>query len=326
MSFINKRFPDLISLGTNGGAAYDLNLLRLASGKKRRIMRHAEPEFMFNISYALRRFTNPDVQAEGLDQLHRFLMCVGVGNSFRFHFPFDYRSSPDHITESDNPFTDVLLVPDDETRSRYQLRLRYEYDGLEVFKVIHRPVAGTVRVGVDGSETMAFSVDADGGVVPDSDPGEEAVVTAGFEHDFEVAVGSGPREPVQFEMTKPNAGRVSSDILLVEETSSHPHPEFFYPGGSYVHGDISGSVNLSILYGKFQTFNASTTQSVYLPDPDAEGIPSGADIFVLKQLGVGTINVRLRDETLVKAIAQNEVAHFSLWRDDDMATGWESGS
>ena len=55
-----------------------------------------------------------------------------------------------------------------------------------------KPVAGTVRVAVDGveqSEATDFTVDATTGVVtfePGHEPGAAAVITAGFEFDVPV--------------------------------------------------------------------------------------------------------------------------------------------
>ena len=62
-----------------------------------------------------------------------------------------------------------------------------EEDALE--RLISKPVAGTVRVGVDGVEadSAAFEIDLTTGTVTfDSPPGAGAVVTAGFEFDVPV--------------------------------------------------------------------------------------------------------------------------------------------
>ena len=49
-----------------------------------------------------------------------------------------------------------------------------------VVRRITRPVAGSVRVALDGEETVAFAIGAGGVVVLDQPPGAGVVVTAGF--------------------------------------------------------------------------------------------------------------------------------------------------
>jgi uncharacterized protein (TIGR02217 family) len=51
---------------------------------------------------------------------------------------------------------------------------------------ITRPVAGSVRVAVDGVETAGFAIGAGGVVVLDAPPSGGALVTAGFRFDVPV--------------------------------------------------------------------------------------------------------------------------------------------
>ncbi|MEC7300092.1 MAG: DUF2460 domain-containing protein, partial [Pseudomonadota bacterium] len=87
-------------------------------------------------------------------------------------------------------FTDQLLARGDGDTHDFQLIKSYRSGQQEVARVIAKPVAGTLRVGVNGSELregVDFSVDlTTGRIVLDEAPVTNAEVTAGFEFDVPV--------------------------------------------------------------------------------------------------------------------------------------------
>ena len=70
----------------------------------------------------------------------------------------------------------------DGTTTRFALVKHYGNQ----MRRITRPVAGSVRVAVDGIETAGFAVESGGWVTFDAAPESGAVVTAGFAFDVPV--------------------------------------------------------------------------------------------------------------------------------------------
>lgn len=95
---------------------------------------------------------------------------MGPARAFRLRDPFDHAG--------DN----VVLGTGDGSGARFRLVKRYG----EIVRRITRPVAGSVRVAVDGLETSAFTLAAGGWVTLDAPPAAGAVVTASFAFDVPV--------------------------------------------------------------------------------------------------------------------------------------------
>lgn len=103
----------------------------------------------------------------------------GPARAFRFRDPFE--DSSNAMAAEPTPF-DQRLGSADGIRAEFPLVKRY--GGVE--RTITRPVAGSVRVAVDGVETSAWTL-APGGVVAfDVAPAAGADVTAGFRFDVPV--------------------------------------------------------------------------------------------------------------------------------------------
>jgi uncharacterized protein (TIGR02217 family) len=99
-----------------------------------------------------------------------FRARMGRARAFRFRDPFDWQVRDQRVGTGDGA-----------TR-RFALVKRYG----EVARRIARPVAGSVRVSVNGAGTAAFSVEAGGWLVLDAAPAAGAAVSASF--DFDVCV------------------------------------------------------------------------------------------------------------------------------------------
>ena len=98
-----------------------------------------------------------------------FRARMGPARGFRFRDPFDARAE------------DVAIGAGDGTERRFALVKPYG----AMLRRITRPVAGSVRVAIDGAETAAFAIDG-GAVVLDAAPAAGATVRASFAFDVPV--------------------------------------------------------------------------------------------------------------------------------------------
>lgn len=137
-----------------------------------------------NWASALTRYdVGPGMRSESdiAELLGFFRARMGPARGFRFRDPFDDCSDADGAP---GPSDQILGTGDGDTL-RFALVKRYG----TVARRITRPVAGSVRVSVDGVETGAFTLEDGGWVVLDTAPDEGALVAAGFRFDVPVRFG-----------------------------------------------------------------------------------------------------------------------------------------
>ncbi|MDZ3830335.1 MAG: DUF2460 domain-containing protein [Sphingopyxis sp.] len=130
----------------------------------------------------------------------------GAARAFRFRDPFDHGSAADGGPPG---ATDQWLGIGDGVRRQFALVKRYGSGDAVQQRAIRLPVAGSVRVSVDGIETAAFSMTAAGEVLFDAAPAPGAAVRAGFLFDV----------PVRFAEDRLEAGRAT---FLAGELASVP--------------------------------------------------------------------------------------------------------
>ncbi|MBR0553897.1 DUF2460 domain-containing protein [Sphingomonadaceae bacterium LXI357] len=107
-----------------------------------------------------------------------FRARLGPARGFRLRDPFDWASGDgDAVSPTDQP-----IGTGDGVAVRFMLAKRYG----ETVRRITRPVAGSVRIAVDGIETHGFTLESEGRLLLDDPPGEGAAVTAGFRFDVPV--------------------------------------------------------------------------------------------------------------------------------------------
>ncbi len=170
-AFDDVLFP--IALGREAEVAPEVStaILTSAGGHEARNAAWAEARTRYDVGPGVR--SEADIRA----LLAFYRARMGPARAFRLRDPFDDCSND----VGDPGATDQVLGAGDGARQAFPLIKRYG----EVARRIFRPVAGSVRVAVDGVETAAFAV-ADGAVVLDEPPGDGAVVTAGFRFDVTV--------------------------------------------------------------------------------------------------------------------------------------------
>lgn len=180
MAFDDVRFPTSISRGASGGPERRTEIVTTASGREERNSRWADSRRRYNAGFGVK----------SLNDVHEVLRFFeerrGRLHGFRWKDHADWKSCPPQNAVS--PLDQAIGAGDGATAS-FQLAKRYGSGLRDYARSITRPVAGTVRVAVNGVETAQFTADAATGIVTFNTgniPATGAAVTAGFEFDVPV--------------------------------------------------------------------------------------------------------------------------------------------
>jgi len=171
--------PLAFALGASGGPERRVDIVTLGSGAESRNTPWAHGRRRYDIGGAVRT----------LDELHELIAFFearrGKLHGFRFRDPFDFKScAPSAATAAGDQ---VIGVGNGE-RTVMALTKTYGAGEAAYARPIRKPVAGTVRVAIDGDEIDpgGFSLDAAGAVVFGAAPAVGAIVSAGFWFDTPV--------------------------------------------------------------------------------------------------------------------------------------------
>ena len=179
MAFHEVRFPTDLSFGAMGGPERRTEIVTLANGHEERNSPWAASRRRYDAGLGLR----------GLDDVELLLAFFeargGQLHGFRWKDWADHRSAP--ASQPIGPGDQALGVGDGQ-RSGFALRKAYASGGQVHHREIRKPVAGTLRVALGGSEAVSGWVfdAAKGELLFDSPPPSGAAVTAGFEFDVPV--------------------------------------------------------------------------------------------------------------------------------------------
>ena len=183
MSFHEVRFPTAISLASSGGPERRTDIVVLGSGHEERNARWSASRRRYDAGYGIKT----------LDELYAVIAFFeerrGPLYGFRWRDPADCKSSPPLATPTS---LDQVLGTGDGTTAEFALTKQYGGAFLPYARDITKPVAGTVRVAVDGNEQAEgadFTVDTTAGLItflPGRIPMTQTTVTAGFEFDVPV--------------------------------------------------------------------------------------------------------------------------------------------
>lgn len=182
MAFHDVLFPTDISRGSQGGPERRTDVVVLGSGFEERNARWADSRRSYNAGYGVK----------SLDDLNAVIAFFeerrGRLYGFRWRDHSDDRSCAP--SAGVGPFDQTLGTGDGE-RTAFQLIKTYGSAYAPWARAIAKPVAGTVRVAVDGVEAEGehFSVDVATGMVVFAAahvPDDGAAVTAGFMFDVPV--------------------------------------------------------------------------------------------------------------------------------------------
>lgn len=176
--FHDGRPPLVLAAGSRGGPERRTEIVPLANGREERNTPWAHGRRRFDIGGAL----------VSLDDLHAlasfFEARRGRWQAFRFRDPTDWKSCPplQDVTPTDQP-----LGTGDGARATFQLVKVYGAGEDAYARPIRKPVAGSVRIAVNGVEITTFTTASDTGIVTfAAAPAEGAMLTAGFQFDTPV--------------------------------------------------------------------------------------------------------------------------------------------
>lgn len=201
--FHDVRFPLEVGLGAGGGPEFSTTVIGTASGFEQRNINWAEARGRYDAGLGVRS------EADLATVTAFFRARRGRAFAFRFRDPFDFTSgAPGQAAGA----LDQTLGTGDGVRTSFPLVKRYG-EGSEAVRRITRPVAGTVRVAVNGAElTSGWALGVLGEVQFETAPPAGAVVTAGFEFDVPVRFGD---DQLAVSLAGFRAGEIPS-IPLVE--------------------------------------------------------------------------------------------------------------
>jgi len=179
MAFHEVRFPTGIAFGSSGGPQRKTEIVTLGSGFEERNAVWANSRRRYDVGYGVK----------SLDDMHAaiafFEARMGRLHGFRFKDFADFKSCAP--SGSVTP-TDQAIGTGNGTATQFALAKIYTSGPASWTRTIKKPVAGTVRVALNGTEQMSgWSVDTATGVVTfTAPPANGLAVAAGFEFDVPV--------------------------------------------------------------------------------------------------------------------------------------------
>lgn len=181
--FHEIRFPIAISRSAQGGPERRTDVVTLGSGAEERNARWAQSRRAYNAGWGVK----------SLDELNAVIAFFeerrGRLHGFRWRDPVDWKSCAPSATPAP---TDQVIGTGDGVQRVFQLVKTYGSRFAPYRRTIAKPVAGSIRVAVDGAEQAqgrAFSADTATGRIEFAAsfvPRPSARITAGFEFDVPV--------------------------------------------------------------------------------------------------------------------------------------------
>lgn len=182
-AFHEVRFPLDLALGLQGGPERKTDVIITGSGREERNARWAHSRRKYDAGFAVK----------SIDALSAIVAFFeerrGRLTGFRLRDRLDCKSC---LPKGAVSATDQPIGSGDGVTAAFQLRKRYGAAFAPYDRPVRKPVAGTVRVAVAGTEKVAgthFDVDATTGIVtfrPGAIPPVGAAISAGFEFDVPV--------------------------------------------------------------------------------------------------------------------------------------------
>ena len=170
-------FPLDVALGARGGPERRTEVVTVGSGREERNARWAHARRRWNAGYGVKSL-------EALSNVVAFFEeRRGRLYGFRWRDQLDHSSAAPGLESS---LEDQLLGLGDGERASFQLVKTYGAAHAPYQRPITKPVAGTIRVAVDGVEAgegVDFDADPASGLVvfrAGFEPGAGAAITAGF--------------------------------------------------------------------------------------------------------------------------------------------------
>ncbi|MFN0114575.1 MAG: TIGR02217 family protein [Paracoccaceae bacterium] len=181
MSFHEVRFPANLSFGSTGGPERRTEIVALSNGFEERNTPWAEARRRYDAGVSLRSLDDL------ADLVAFFEARQGQLFGFRWKDWADYKSCAPSTSVA---FGDQVIAVGDGAATSFQLTKTYVSGLAQAVRRISKPVAGTVRIGLQGDEQVEgvhYAVDTASGIVTfPTAPALGETVTAGFEFDVPV--------------------------------------------------------------------------------------------------------------------------------------------
>lgn len=297
MAFHETLFPTEISYGTSAGPGFNTSVLTTDGGHEYRNPRWTSPRRMYNVAQNVKKDRDLAVL------LSFYLARKGAENGFRFLDWSDYTTGEKHTGKPS--FTDQPLQRVDSSGSVYQLEKRYVDDIWTHVREITKPVADTVRIGLNGTEiTEGFTVDGTTGKVTFTNAPEGSLTWGG---EFHVPVRFAEEIDRHFEVSLDDfqTGSLSVPLKEIRSDDSISYEDYFY-GGASKH-PIEDAFAVSLGDGRVHVAQPMVS-GLFATLPDIATIPPGGPIFYILNDGPESLELKDADlNTIVTLAAQKGV-------------------
>ena len=181
MAFHDVRFPANLSFGSVGGPERHTDVVTLANGFEERNTPWAHSRRRYDAGVAMR----------GLDDIETLIAFFEARQGQIFGFRWkdwsDYKSGP---ALADPDYRDQIIAIGDDVTASFPLIKLYRSGEQFYRRPITKPVAGTVRIGLNEDEQQEgihYEIDTTTGIVTFAHPpNADLQITAGFEFDVPV--------------------------------------------------------------------------------------------------------------------------------------------
>ncbi len=181
MGFHDVRFPANLSFGSTGGPERRTEVVTLANGFEERNTPWAHSRRRYDAGAGMRSLDDVELLVAFFEARQ------GQLYGFRWKDWADYKSS---LASAEVSFDDQVIAIGDGVTAAFQLTKIYASGQASYQRPINKPVAGSVRAGIQGTELQEdvhYSVDTTTGIVTFVTPPDLGVeVSAGFEFDVPV--------------------------------------------------------------------------------------------------------------------------------------------
>lgn len=161
MTFYDVRLPEDIERGATGGPGFKTTVLTISSGAEKRNKDWSRQRGTWNIAYGI------TVKSELQDVINHFYVMQGKANGFRFKDWSDFQIGD---TTSGDASTKQSIGTGDGSNALFQVFKRYSISIAHFDRLIFKPVQGSLRVFLAGSEItvsegVAYTVNYNSGLI-----------------------------------------------------------------------------------------------------------------------------------------------------------------
>ncbi len=174
------RFPTLVSQGASGGPEFNTDVVVIRSGFEARNVNWETSRSRYDAALGVKHIQHLE------EVIAFFRIAQGKAHEFRYKDFSDFKSCAFNNTITP---TDQIIGVGDAVVAAFQLKKTYTVGSNSYVRTIKKPVAGTVRVAVNGVEktiTTHWTINTTTGIITFTGgniPPNGHSVTAGFEFD-----------------------------------------------------------------------------------------------------------------------------------------------